>query len=147
MDTLTTYREIVKQKNDIIKACAKYCVYLRELPAEDLEEEDRDFMKTMEQIDAWYEAELDKAKLQGKAENEFLLELVGELKGEIKGELKGKIESASKLIRAKFGADALTPQLTSQIERLNKVQLDEFMVGMFGWQQPAELERWLAQRA
>ncbi|NJO57733.1 MAG: hypothetical protein HC836_04975 [Richelia sp. RM2_1_2] len=50
-------------------------------------------MKTMEEIDAWYESEINKARLEG----EFL------------GKLKGKIESASTIIRAKFSASSLTP--------------------------------------
>ncbi len=143
-----------REKNDIIIACTKYCVYLQELPTENLEEEDRDYMKTMAQIDAWYEAELNKAKLQGKQESEFIMELFdkvrseirGELKGEIIGELKGKIESANKTVQARFGVDALTPQLISQIERLNKKQLDEFIVGMLGWQQLSEMEEWLSEK-
>ncbi|MBW4509118.1 MAG: hypothetical protein KME64_21745 [Scytonematopsis contorta HA4267-MV1] len=80
-------------------------------------------MKTMAQIDAWYEAEINKAKLEGK--------------------LEGKIESASTIIRAKFGAQVLTPQIASQLEELNEQQLDDFIVGMFNWQQQQEMESWL----
>ena len=108
-----------REKNDIISACIKYCVYLRDIPTDSLTPEDEDFMKTMEQIDAWYEAQINKAKLEG----EFL------------GKLKGKIESASTIIRAKFGAEFLTPQIVSQLEQLNDQQLDDFIVLMFNWQQ------------
>ncbi|RUT08877.1 hypothetical protein DSM106972_009300 [Dulcicalothrix desertica PCC 7102] len=44
-----------REKNDIINACIKYCVYLKDIPTENLTPEDKDFMRTMEQIDAWYE--------------------------------------------------------------------------------------------
>jgi hypothetical protein len=55
-----------REKVDIIRACVKYCVYLRDIPTDSLTAEERDFMKTMAQIDAWYEAELDRVKLEEK---------------------------------------------------------------------------------
>jgi hypothetical protein len=114
-----------REKNDIIKACIKYCVYLRDLPTDSLTTEEREFMKTMAQIDALYEAEINNAELRGK--------------------LEGKLDSAGMLVRAKFGVEVLTPQLVSQLELLNEGQLDELMVGMFNWQEAVDLERWLAQ--
>jgi hypothetical protein len=63
-----------REKNDIIKTSLKYCVYLRGLPTESLTEEDQDFMRTMEQVDAWLEAEIaeaeQKAKQKAKQENQ-----------------------------------------------------------------------------
>ncbi len=98
---------------------------IEELPSGEVRTpEEKDFMKTMEQIDAWYEAEINKAKLEGK--------------------LEGKIESASTIIRAKFGTSFLTPQIVSQLEKLNDRQLDDFIVGMFNWQQQEEMEEWLS---
>jgi hypothetical protein len=113
-----------REKNDIISACIKYCVYLKDIPSDSLTPEDEDFMKTMEQIDAWYEAQINKARLEG----EFL----------------GKLKSASTIIQAKFGAEFLTPQIVSQLEQLNDRQLDDFIVLMFNWQQPLEMEKWLS---
>jgi hypothetical protein len=55
-------------KNDIMAACLKYCVYLKDLAVESLTTEENEFMKTMEEIDVWYESELNKAKLEGKLE-------------------------------------------------------------------------------
>ncbi len=117
-----------REKDDIISACIKYCVYLQDIPTDSLTPEEQDFMKTMAQIDAWYEAEINKAKLEG----EFI------------GKLKGKIESASAIVRAKFGASFLTPQIVSQLQELNEQQLDDLIVGMFNWQQPLEMEEWLS---
>ena len=121
-----------REKNDIISACIKYCVYLKDIPTDSLTSEEEDFMKTMQEIDAWYEAEINKARLEGKLEGEFL------------GKLEGKIESASNIIRAKFSASSLTPQIVSQLKQLNEQQLDEFTVLMFNWQQPLEMEEWLS---
>jgi hypothetical protein len=57
-----------REKNDIIKTSLKYCVYLRGLPAESLTEEEQEFMKTMQDVDAWYEAEMNRAKVEGALE-------------------------------------------------------------------------------
>ena len=51
-----------REKNDIIRTSLKYCVYLRGLPTDSLTEEEQDFMRTMEQVDAWYDAEIAKAE-------------------------------------------------------------------------------------
>ncbi len=59
-----------REKNDIIRTSLKYCVYLRGLPTESLTEEEQDFMRTMEQVDAWYEAEMAKAEQKAKRENQ-----------------------------------------------------------------------------
>ena len=122
-----------REKNDIISACIKYCVYLKDIPADSLTPEDRDFMKTMAQIDSWYEAEMSKARLEG------------EIKGKLEGKLEGKIESVNTIIKAKFGASALTPQLATQLAELNSQQFDDFILGIFNWQQPLEMERWLCE--
>jgi predicted transposase/invertase (TIGR01784 family) len=63
-----------REKNDIIRTSLKYCVYLRGLPTDSLTEEEQDFMRTMEQVDAWLEAEIaeaeQKAKQKAKQENQ-----------------------------------------------------------------------------
>ena len=55
-----------REKNDIILACIKYCVYLKDIPTERLTPEERDFMNTMAQMDALYEAKINQAKLEGE---------------------------------------------------------------------------------
>jgi hypothetical protein len=120
-----------REKNDIIAACIKYCVYLRGIPTNNLTPEDEDFMRTMAEIDAWYENEINNAKLEG------------EQKGEQKGKLEGKIESAITLMRVKFGSDILTPQIVNQLQKLNAKQLDDFLVGILNWQQQSDMEKWL----
>jgi antitoxin component of RelBE/YafQ-DinJ toxin-antitoxin module len=51
-----------REKNDIIRTSLKYCVYLKGLPTESLTEEEQEFMRTMEQVDAWFDAEIAEAK-------------------------------------------------------------------------------------
>jgi hypothetical protein len=59
-------------RNDIMAACLKYYVYLKDLAADSLTPEESEFMKTMEEIDVWYETQIDRAKLEGKLEGEQL---------------------------------------------------------------------------
>jgi hypothetical protein len=59
-------------KNDIMAACLKYCVYLKDLAADSLTTEESEFMKTMEEIDVWYETQMSEAELKGKLEGEQL---------------------------------------------------------------------------
>ena len=84
-------------------------------------------MKTMAQIDAWYDAEIDKAERKGKLE----------------GTLEGKLESATSAMSVKFPGYVPTQNVTSQLATLNEQQLDNFIVGMFSWQAIAQMEEWL----
>jgi hypothetical protein len=63
-----------REKNDIIRTSLKYCVYLRGLPTESLTEEEQDFMRTMEQVDAWLEAEI--AEAQERKQQEIALKML-----------------------------------------------------------------------
>jgi antitoxin component of RelBE/YafQ-DinJ toxin-antitoxin module len=69
-----------REKNDIIRTSLKYCVYLRGLPVESLTEEEQDFMRTMEQVDAWYDAEIAEAeqKAQQRKQQEIAVNLLRE---------------------------------------------------------------------
>jgi hypothetical protein len=64
-----------REKVDIIRACVKYCVYLRDIPTDNLTAEEQDFMKTMAQVDAWYEAEINNAELRAKLEEKQTIAL------------------------------------------------------------------------
>jgi hypothetical protein len=107
-------------KNDIIAACIKYCVYLKGISSESLTPEESEFMRTMEEIDAWYAAEITNA------------------------ERRGKLQAAKKMIGAKFQGYLMTENSTNQIESLNDIQLDELMLKILSWQQPTEMIRWLS---
>jgi antitoxin component of RelBE/YafQ-DinJ toxin-antitoxin module len=69
-----------REKNDIIRTSLKYCVYLRGLPVESLTEEEEEFMRTMEQVDAWYDAEIAEAeqKAQQRKQQEIAVNLLRE---------------------------------------------------------------------
>lgn len=71
----------------------KYCVYLKELSTTTpLTPEEEDRMRTMPEIDAWYETEMNNAKLEGKElekqaialnllQRKFPLETIAEITG------------------------------------------------------------------
>lgn len=120
-----------REKNDTIRASLKYCVYLKDLPVDSLSLEEQEFMRTMAQIDAWYDAEMDKAERKGK------------LEGKLEGKLQGKLESATRAIGVKFQGYMPTENVTSQLAALNEQQLDDFIVGLFSWQVAAQMEEWL----
>jgi hypothetical protein len=61
-----------REKTDIISACMKYCVYLKGMQAELLTPEEQDFMRTMAEVDTWYETEINKAKIEGEARGKEL---------------------------------------------------------------------------
>lgn len=58
--------------NDIMALSAKYCAYLKSSDPNTLTTEEIEIMKTMEEIDAWYDAQLLQTRLDGKAEGEEL---------------------------------------------------------------------------
>jgi antitoxin component of RelBE/YafQ-DinJ toxin-antitoxin module len=63
-----------REKNDIIRTSLKYCVYLRGLPTESLTEEEQEFMRTMEQVDAWFDAEI--AEAEQRKQQEIALKML-----------------------------------------------------------------------
>jgi predicted transposase/invertase (TIGR01784 family) len=103
-----------REKNDIISACIKYCVYLKDIPTALLTPEEQDFMKTMAQIDAWYETEINKAKLEG--------ELEGEVRGEARGEQRQKQSIALNMIQENIPFEVISRITGLTIEQLQQLQ-------------------------
>jgi hypothetical protein len=99
-----------REKNDIISACIKYCVYLKDIPTALLTLEEQDFMKTMAQIDAWYETEINKAKLEG------------ELEGEVRGEQRQKQSIALNMIQENIPLEVISRITGLAIEQLQQLQ-------------------------
>jgi Domain of unknown function (DUF4351) len=55
-----------RERNDIVEVCIKHFKYLTEKPPSSLSEEEEDFMKTMQEIDAIYKSEMSQARLEGE---------------------------------------------------------------------------------
>jgi hypothetical protein len=107
-----------REKNDIISACIKYCVYLKDLPTDSLTLEEQDFMKTMAQIDALYEAEINKAKLEGQLEGQ----LEGEARGKAIGEELQKQSIALKMLGKNIPLETITEVTGLSIDQIQQLQ-------------------------
>jgi predicted transposase YdaD len=66
----------------------------------------------------------------------------GEIRGEIRGEFKGELKTLLRIFRHRFGA--LAPEIEGQIATLNQNSLDDLSIAQIGFQQIADLEKWLA---
>jgi hypothetical protein len=66
-------------RNDIMAACLKYCVYLKDIATDGLTPEESEFMKTMEEIDIWYDTQMSNAELRGQQlqKQEIALKMLG----------------------------------------------------------------------
>jgi hypothetical protein len=103
-----------REKNDIILACIKYCVYLKDIPTELLTPEEQDFMNTMAQIDALYEAKINQAKREG--------ELQGEARGEARGEERQKQSIALNLLRKNIPVETIAEATGLTLEQLQQLR-------------------------
>lgn len=61
-----------RERNDILEVCIKHFKYLSEKSSTGLTQEEEDFMKTMQDIDALYKAEMDRARLEGEQSGQQL---------------------------------------------------------------------------
>jgi hypothetical protein len=124
------FRDILKLdpklelRNDIIAVSIKHCIYLEKVRAE-LTEEELKFMtyvKTEEVYQEWVR----ERRAEGKHE--------------------GILQSATNMVKAKFGADALTVDVNERLDRLTERDFDEFTAQIFGWQHLNEMIDWLKAR-
>jgi hypothetical protein len=104
-------------KDDIIEVSVKYCIYLEVQP--ELTEEDLSFMTYVKEIEVAYQEWVKKRQAEGM------------------------IKSANTMVRSKFGADALTADVSDRLSKLNEQQLDEFTSKIFEWQDLSEMVAWL----
>jgi hypothetical protein len=93
-------------KNDIMAACLKYCVYLKDLATESLTPEESEFMKTMEEIDIWYETQMNQA----------------ELKGVLQGEQRQKQSIALKMLVKNIPLETISEVTGLSIDQLQQLQ-------------------------
>jgi Domain of unknown function (DUF4351) len=110
-----------REKNDTIRASLKYCVYLKELPAESLTVEEREFMRTMEQIDAWYDAEISKAQQDGE------------------------LRQAQSLVLRQLNRQVgnVSPSIEVRVKALSLPQLEQLGEALLDFSQIADLVAWL----
>jgi hypothetical protein len=145
-------------RNDIIEVSLKHCIYLEQVKSE-LTQEALSFMAYVKEVEEAYEAWVKARQAEGKIEGFEVGKIEGIREGKIEGIREGKIEgiregkiegiregtigAAIKIVRAKFGVEALTPEISDRIAGLSDRQLDEFTSKIFDWQQPIEMVVWL----
>jgi predicted transposase YdaD len=106
-----------RERNDIIEVCIKHFKYLSEKSsASGLTQEEEDFMKTMQEIDTLYRAEMNRARLEGQ--------LAGRLEGEREGELKGQQELVLRQLTRRVGNVSI--ELATKVRALPIERLEEF---------------------
>jgi predicted transposase YdaD len=94
--------------------CIKHFKYLSEKSsASGLTQEEEDFMKTMQEIDTLYRAEMSRARLEGK------------LQGEREGELKGQQELVLRQLTRRVGNN-VSLELETKVRALPIERLEEF---------------------
>jgi hypothetical protein len=96
--------------SDIMAAYVKYCVYLKNIDANSLTSEEREFMKTMEEIDAWYETQMSNAELKGK------------LEGKLEGEELQKQTIALNLLRKNIPLEIISEATGLTIEQIQNLR-------------------------
>jgi hypothetical protein len=126
-----------RERNDILRVCAQYAAYLRERNPQELTNEENAIMKTLEEIDAFFDVEIPAAEQRGLK--------LGEERGLKLGEKQGKFQTVSLLVRSRFGEQ---PSLEAALEKmavLTSEQLDAIATEIFQWQTLADVIAWLEQ--
>jgi hypothetical protein len=124
-----------RERNDILRVCAQYAAYLRERNPQELTNEENAIMKTLEEIDVFFDVEIPAAEQRGLK--------LGEERGLKLGEQQGKFQTVSLLVRSRFGEQ---PSLETALEKmavLTSEQLDMIATEIFQWQTLADVIVWL----
>jgi hypothetical protein len=87
--------ETKRERNDIVEVCIKHFKYLVEKSATDLSEEEGNFMKTMQEIDILYQAEMGRVRSEGQQEQgaAMSLRLLNRRVGPIAIDLQAKVKA------------------------------------------------------
>jgi len=121
-----------RERNDILEVCIKHFKYLSEKSSTGLTQAEDDFMKTMQEIDALYKAEMDRARLEGRQ------------LGEQRGEQLGKMREQTLILRLlKRRLGNVSNDLEAQIGSLPIDRLEELGEALLDFTQMSDLIGWL----
>jgi Domain of unknown function (DUF4351) len=113
-----------RERNDILEVCIKHFKYLSDKSSvSGLTPEEADFMKTMQQIDAEYKLEMNRARLEGRLEGgqEIIL-----------WQLTRRVGNVSKDVQV-------------QVQALSQVRLKELSGALLDFTSLADFDAWLNQ--
>jgi Domain of unknown function (DUF4351) len=117
-----------RERNDIVEVCIKHFRYLTEKSVAGLSQEEKDFMKTMQEIDAVYRSEMAQARLEG--------ELMGEARGR-----RGEYELVLRLLKRRVGD--ISTDLEEMVKALSVERLEALGEALLDFTQMADLIIWL----
>jgi hypothetical protein len=94
---ITQLPETKRERNDIVEVCIKHFQYLAEKSGTPLSEQEENFMKTMQEIDTIYRAEMSRAKQEGQQEGkvDLILHLLDRLVGAVSIDLQDRVRALS----------------------------------------------------
>jgi Domain of unknown function (DUF4351) len=91
------YTNLWRTRNDIVEVCIKHFQYLAEKSGTSLSEQEENFMKTMQEIDTIYRAEMSRAKQEGQQEGkvDLILHLLNRRVGTVSIDLQDRVRAVS----------------------------------------------------
>ena len=109
-----------RERNDIVEVCIKHFGYLSEKSLTGLTAEEEDFMKTMQEIDTLYQAEMNRARSEGEVREgqSLILRLLNRRVGQMSIKIEDRVKALPLL----------------QLEELGEALLDfTQMEDLIGW--------------
>jgi hypothetical protein len=106
--------ETKRERNDIVEVCIKHFKYLSEKSTTGLSGEEEDFMKTMQEIDIMYQAEMSRARSEGQQ--------IGQQVGRQEGRQEGRHALILRQLNRRVGPIAI--DLQEKIKALPLEKLD-----------------------
>jgi Domain of unknown function (DUF4351) len=117
-----------RERNDIVEVCIKHFKYLTEKSVAGLSQEEEDFMKTMQEIDAVYRSEMAQARLEARME--------GVLMGEAR-----EYELVLRLLKKRVGN--ISTDLEEMVKALSVERLESLGEALLDFTQMEDLITWL----
>jgi predicted RNase H-like nuclease (RuvC/YqgF family) len=97
------------ERNDIVEVCIKHFKYLVEKSVTDLSEEEDNFMKTMQEIDTLYRAEMSRARQEARQEDrsDLILSQLNRRIGNLSIDLQSQVKALPLEMLGILGVDLL----------------------------------------
>jgi predicted transposase YdaD len=121
--------ETKRERNDIVEVCIKHFKYLVEKSVTDLSEEEGNFMKTMQEIDILYQAEMSRVRSEGLQE------------GQQEGRQEQGAAMSLRLLNRRIGPIAI--DLQAKVKALPLEQLDLLSEDLLDFSGLEDLVGWL----
>jgi Domain of unknown function (DUF4351) len=132
-DKIRSLPRTKRERNDIVGVCIRHYKYLSEKISTGLSNEEAAFMKTMQEIDTIYQAEMNRASLEGEKR--------GQKRGEKKGRQEERIDLILRQLNRRIGN--LSIPIQTQIKGLSLEPLGLLAEDLLDFSRVEDLVRWL----